>query len=78
MHQPSYIPQREKYAPKVISSEFVGGDQTDPIVIKNILEGAVQLVFITPESILIEMVEMANLQWPYYMKAWEKNMQMPR
>ena len=44
--------QREKYAPKGISSEFVGGDQTDPIVIKKILEGAVQLVFITPESII--------------------------
>ena len=32
--------QREKYAPKGISSEFVGGDQTDPIVIKKILEGS--------------------------------------
>ena len=44
--------QREKYAPKGISSEFVGGDQTDPIVIKKDIEGAVQLVFITPESII--------------------------
>ena len=44
--------QRENYAPKGISSEFVGGDQTDPIVIKKILEGAVQLVFITPESLI--------------------------
>ena len=44
--------QREKYAPKGISSEFVGGDQTDPIVIKNkkILEGAVQLVSLLPKA----------------------------
>ena len=28
--------QREKYGPKGISSEFEGGDQTDPIVIKYI------------------------------------------
>ena len=44
--------QRGKYAPKGLSSEFVGGEQTDPLVAKKVVKGEIQLVFITPESII--------------------------
>ncbi len=44
--------QRNKYAPKGLSTEFVSGQQADPNVTRRILEGEVQLVFITPESII--------------------------
>ncbi len=44
--------QRNKYTPKGIASEFVSGQQADSNITRNILNGAVQLVFITPESIL--------------------------
>ena len=44
--------QRNKYAPKGISTDFVGGEQVDPDVREKVLKGKVQLVFITPESII--------------------------
>ncbi len=44
--------QRNKYTLKGIASEFVSGQQADSNITRKILNGAVQLVFITPESIL--------------------------
>lgn len=35
--------QREKYAPRGLLSEFVGGEQRDPAVAKRVLNGDVQL-----------------------------------
>lgn len=35
--------QREKYAPRGLLSEFVGGEQRDPVVAKRVLNGDVQL-----------------------------------
>lgn len=44
--------QRGKYAPKGLSSEFVGGEQEDPHVTRRVVKGEVQLVYITPESLI--------------------------
>ncbi len=44
--------QGNKYTPKGIASEFVSGQQADSNITRKILNGAVHMVFITPESIL--------------------------
>lgn len=44
------VDQCRKFSSKGLSSEFVGEAQTDRSVIKNVLEGKVQLVYITPEN----------------------------
>lgn len=46
------IDQREKFTPRGISAEFVGGAQEDENCIKKVLQGKVQLVYISPESLL--------------------------
>ena len=45
--------QTSKYSPKGLSTEFVGEAQTDSDVIRRILKGQVQLLYISPESILV-------------------------
>ena len=44
--------QRNKFTQLGISAEFVGEAQTDEAVVLRILHGAVQLVYISPESIM--------------------------
>ena len=44
--------QREKYSPKGLVTEYVGGEQIDSSVKEQVLNGEVQLVFITPESLI--------------------------
>ncbi len=44
--------QQYKYSKRGIAAEFVGENQTDPIVIDRMLQGQAQLVFITPENLL--------------------------
>ena len=44
--------QRDKFVLRGISAEFVGEAQDDPDVVKRVLSGSCQLVFISPESII--------------------------
>ena len=44
--------QREKFAPRNLSVEFLGEAQTDKDSIMMVIRGEVQLVFISPESLL--------------------------
>jgi len=44
--------QRAKYTPTGMQAEFVGEAHTDPAIKDKVLRGKVQLVFITPESII--------------------------
>ena len=43
---------QQKYSPRGLKTEYVGEAQTDPEVVSKVLKGEVQLVFITPESII--------------------------
>ena len=42
--------QREKFCSKGLTAEFVGEAQTNPTVVKIVLQGHVQIVFISSES----------------------------
>ena len=42
--------QKAKFSPKGIITEFVGEEQTDDSAIEKVLCGAVQLLYISPES----------------------------
>ena len=44
--------QRSKFVPRGLNAEFVGEEQTDKSIIQRVIKGKVQLVFISPESIL--------------------------
>jgi bloom syndrome protein len=44
--------QKAKFSLKGISTEFLGEDQMDQNVIKNVLMGNVQLVYISPECVM--------------------------
>lgn len=44
--------QRSKFAPCGISCEYVGEAQQDMSVIKSVVDGDVQLVFISPENLI--------------------------
>ena len=46
------VDQRAKYSPKGLNVEFVGEAQTDLSCKRRVLNGEVQLVFITPENLL--------------------------
>lgn len=46
------IDQRSKFARYGISTEFVGEAQTEKSVVKRVLNGDVQLVYVTPENIV--------------------------
>lgn len=45
--------QREKFKRRGIITEFIGESQTDQTAIKNVLNGNVQLVYISPEALLL-------------------------
>jgi hypothetical protein len=44
--------QREKFSPKGITTNFVGEDQIDQTAIHNVLNGEIQLVYISSESLV--------------------------
>jgi bloom syndrome protein len=44
--------KKEKFSPKGISTNFVGEDQMDQEAITNIMNGEIQLVYISPESLI--------------------------
>ena len=46
------IDQKEKFSQKSLTVQFVGNAQTDERVVLSVLNGEVQLVYISPESVL--------------------------
>ena len=40
-----------KFAPRGLKVDFVGEHQSDPLAKQNVLQGNVQLVYITPENL---------------------------
>ena len=44
--------QKQKLCSKGLKAEFVGQAQTDPNVVKRVLEGDLQILFISPENLL--------------------------
>ena len=44
--------QHAKYTPRGLQTEFVGEEQTNPLCKERVLKGQVQLVYISPESVL--------------------------
>jgi len=47
------IDQKEKFLQRGLKVEFVGEAQTDESAIINVLNGDIQLVYISPESLLL-------------------------
>ena len=58
--------QRAKFSPKGIMTEFVGEDQHDDNAIKRVTKGDVQLLFISPESLITNPVYRNMLLSPIY------------
>lgn len=48
----TYGGPKEEFTPTKVSVEFVGEAQDDDAVVKKVLKGDIQLVYISPESIL--------------------------
>ena len=46
------VDQQQKFADKGIKAEFVGEAQTDEAVITRVLQGDLQLLYISPENLL--------------------------
>lgn len=46
------IDLRAKFTPRNLSTEFIGEAQTDPAAERKVLKGEIQLVLISPESIV--------------------------
>ena len=44
--------QKNKFVPKGVTAEYVGKAQSDRDAVRAVLEGKIQLLFISPESIL--------------------------
>ena len=44
--------QKNKFVPKGVIAEYVGKAQSDRDAVRAVLEGKIQLLFISPESIL--------------------------
>ena len=44
--------QREKFTSKGVSTEFVGEAQEDEVAVEAVIKGNIQLVYISPESLL--------------------------
>ena len=44
--------QKAKFTPRGIDAEFVGEAQTDRTAVERVVKGEVQLLFISPESII--------------------------
>ena len=60
------LDQKSKFQPVGISTEFVGEDQCDSCAISRVLSGDVQLVYISPESIICNPMYRNMLLSPVY------------
>ena len=58
--------QREKFLLQGLVVEFVGEAQTDEAATMNVLNGNVQLVYISPESLLLNRRYLSMLITPTY------------
>lgn len=58
--------QREKFAPRGLETEFVGEAQDDEEVVKKVREGKIQLVYISPENLLLNPVYRGMLNSDHY------------
>ncbi len=61
--------QRQKFSPSGLTTEFICGEQTDPLVRERVKKGEVQLVFITPESVIENQTYRNMLLSPPYRKS---------
>ena len=60
------VDQKKNFTPTGLSVEFVGEAQNDDAVVKRVLKGEVQLVYISPENILNNKRYRAMLQKSSY------------
>ena len=58
--------QRKKFSLSGITTEFVGEDQIDKSVITRVIKGDIQLVYISPESLVCNPVYRNMLLSPTY------------
>ena len=58
--------QKARFSPKGITAEFVGEEQGDQKCIKAVISGAVQLVHISPESLICNPMFRNMLLSPVY------------
>ena len=58
--------QCKRFSEKGVVAKFVGEAMTDKNVIKEVLEGRVQLLYITPESIILNRLYRNMLLSPVY------------
>jgi len=58
--------QRQKITPRGLLVEFVGEAQTDDNAIKRVMDGDIQLVYISPESLLENRRFWSMFQKPIY------------
>ena len=65
---PLTVDQCKRFSDKGVVANFVGEAMTDKNVIKEVLEGRVQLLFITPESIILNRLYRNMLLSPVYKK----------
>ena len=62
--------QQARYASRGLSTEFVGKAQTDLATKHKVLRGEVQLVFIIPESIIMNSMYRKMLRSAIYTENW--------
>ena len=60
------VDQHNKFSPKRLSTEYVGESQRDPDVKRRVLSGDVQLVYISPESLILNKAYRSMLLSPQY------------
>ena len=58
--------QKSKFVPMGITTEFVGEDQLDSKTIEMVLRGDIQLVYISPESLICNQLYRSMLLSPAY------------
>jgi bloom syndrome protein len=58
--------QKEKFSLKGITTDFVGEDQMDEDVISKVLNGEIQLLYISPESLICNRLYRNMLLSPVY------------
>lgn len=62
------IEQQRKFMERGIKAEFVGKAQLDTAVVKKVLEGDLQLLYISPENLLNNKTYRSMLLSPHYIK----------
>ena len=62
------IEQQRKFMERGIKAEFVGKAQLDTAVVKKVLKGDLQLLYISPENLLNNKMYRSMLLSPHYIK----------